>query len=134
MYYQRLVSFFIIGITFALVLNSCSLKESYEFQVVNKTEFNIDLFEFDDEAFEVPPQGESEVFSETLVYNCFCFTEPLVPIGVRVFSDSTDTYEHSIGQVLSPARRSKSGKNILRVTLADSIDFPNRVFRIEYDP
>jgi hypothetical protein len=113
---------------------SCKQKDTYDFQIVNETDFHIDEFEFDDEIFEINPYDQSPVFTRTLLYNCVCISEPLVEIRIKTFSDSVNTFENSIGNVFAPANRSTSEINIFRITLSDSLEFPNYVFDIEYEP
>ena len=116
------------------IASSCKQKDTYDFQIINETDFHIDEFEFNDEIFEVFPHDKSPVFTRTLLYNCICITEPLVVIRIKTFSDSVNTYENSIGKVFAPANRSTSETNIFRITLSDSVEFPSYVFDIRYEP
>ncbi len=118
-------------LVFGLALTSCSKKE-YNFQIINNTEYKIDDFGSGDLNFSILPYGQTEEFDKELINNCICFTSPQTQIAVRTFSDSLNTYDYIYGVSYVTSGFDKKNLNRIEIRLADSIDFPNYVFVVEF--
>ncbi len=118
---------FVIGILIISVA-SCRQKENYEFKIINNTDYNIDIFEFNDDKFEISPKGETQSFSRTLVDNCICPTNPQTSLAVRKFSDSSGVYSHNRG--VSIVTSGFLPNNIIEINLANDPDFPDYTFKL----
>jgi hypothetical protein len=115
----------------ALVTNSC-IKRKYTFQIINNTNYKIDDFEIGDLNIIIPPLGQTEEFNKKLVNNCICFSNPQTQIEVRYFSDTISKYDYTKGVSYVTSGFDKKNINRIEINLADSIDFPNHVFDLEF--
>ncbi|MEZ4721843.1 MAG: hypothetical protein R2813_08220 [Flavobacteriales bacterium] len=121
----------LLGILFLVtLLSTCKKKEEYEFQIVNKTNYNIDVFEFRDEEFELKPNSHSQPFSRELIYDCGCPTNSQTYLAVAQFSDSSGSYSHTIGTSFVTSAFNTMGTNVIEIELADNPDFPNYTFEL----
>jgi hypothetical protein len=108
-----------------LTFLSCSGEKTFDFEIENKTEFDIDILEFgcgfEKKAIKIQ---SFEKKSTELVYKqtnakyivSKTFKEPELCITILKYSDSTNSYTNSIGNVIGINRFSDKNLNQIEIT------------------
>jgi len=118
-------------ITFLLC--SCKKEITYDCTIINETNYRIDKIEFscavDKRSVSIPSFGTSEKFELRYVKSAGrFFSEPLLCITVTEYSDSTQTYQNSIGQTMSISDLKKNNEFIIKYE--PSTLYPSDIFKV----
>lgn len=124
------ISIFLL--TSIVVLTSCFEEREYEFIVTNNTTYRVDKMTISDTELSIDPN--STLAPVTITYKKgvgHFFTEPLVGMSVRTYSDSTTTYENTYGRVVSLSDLKEILPNIVTLELDPAPFYPTDVFIVK---
>ena len=117
-----------------LTLLSCEKEIIFDCTLTNETEYQINKIEFscavDKKIISIPPQSTSEKFELRYVRNAGrFFSEPLLCIKVAEYSDSIQTYQNSIGRVMSISDLKKNNEFVINYEA--SALYPSDIFKVK---
>ena len=128
---MRKLTFFLLLI-FPL-LHSCRKEYTYKCTLVNETGYHIKLISFDcsveDINLSVPAFGTSEPFQLKYKSRMLNFAEPVVCISVEEYEDSLQSYENSVGGMMSISDLEENNQFVIR-TKTPSQSYPNDIFEV----
>jgi hypothetical protein len=122
-----------VSFIITFILNSCSKEITYDCTLINETNYRIDKIEFtcavDQRTISVPPMGTSEKFELRYVRNAGrFFDEPLLCLTISEYSDSTQTYQNSIGSTMSISDLEKNNEFVIKYE--PNTMYPSDIFKV----
>jgi hypothetical protein len=115
------------------LLCSCKKEITYDCTLINETKYRINKIEFscavDKKTVSILPFGTSYKFELRYVKSSGrFFSEPLLCITVTEYSDSTQTYQNSIGHTMSISALQKTNKLVIKYE--PSPFYPSDIFKV----
>lgn len=127
------IKFVTIITCLTFLLCSCEKEITFDCTLINETKYRINKIEFscsiDKKTVSIPPFGKSEKFE--LRYEKSVgrfFAEPLLCITVTEYSDSTQTYQNSIGRTMAISNLKKNNEFIIEYE--PSTLYPSSIFKV----
>lgn len=123
-----------VTVSLIFMLTSCNKETTYSCKLINETSYHIKEIKFtcavDEKSVSVTPLGTSDKFELRYVKNTGrFFSEPLVCITVTEYSDSTQTYQNSIGRTMAVSKLEKN--NELIITYEPNTFNPTDIFKVK---
>jgi hypothetical protein len=124
---------FFFSLIFPLFFYSCRKEYTYNCTLINETGYNINLISFDcsieDVDLSVPAYGTSEPFQLKYKSRFWNFTEPLLCISIKEYEDSLQSYENSVGGMMSISDLEKNNQFVIRTKMPNQLD-PSDIFEV----
>ena len=79
----------------------------------------------------IDPKGTSEIVTYEFGGTYFNFTEPLLAVAVKQYSDSIDTYDYNTGGVISIPDLFDKSSNSIKISLDKESTNSNVIFLLE---
>ncbi len=118
-----------------LLAISCSEKADYDFIITNETDYQINSFVIgsgDDRiVITIQPNDTSEIVTYEFDGTYFNFTEPLLTLMVKQYSDSIGTYDYNTGGGTSIPDLKDDSVNRIYIKLDEKSSDSDVIFKIE---
>jgi hypothetical protein len=105
----------------AIGLISCSRERIYEIKIVNETDYYLNKVSVGKDTMQIAvgPNQTSGPFEIAFTPNAAgLFSQPLLGVTVLTYSDSTTTFENSVGEVIAMNKLHEGRTNFIYIKLA----------------
>ena len=124
----------VFSIIVIFLISSCTRTRTYDFESINTTHFNLEVFEIgnheDIVTIQINPYDTAQITGYE-IEGVLLVKEPLLGLAVSEYSDSTGSYSNNSGSLTSILDLDKDNFNIIKVVPKNNSIYENDIFAFE---